>query len=224
MRTILTISHTTATDAAVSNVSLAIANAMQLTVTTIEQSQLATIDQIVDDTDAALLIVGLDTASAIQSYLNALRSLRIPYLFVKSNHTAFAPKTILLPVTFLLEDREKGPYAASFATHFAANIKMIKPNDYGSKAQNNIDTLSTLFTTRNANYSIVPSKADSIKVEHNALKFSVSPDTEMLIIAASRDYGLDDILFGPHERKTIRQATMPVLVVNPRGDLYPLCD
>jgi hypothetical protein len=45
----------------------------------------------------------------------------------------------------------------------------------------------------------------------------------MLIISASRDYGLDDIFFGPKELKVIRQSPVPVMVINPRKDLYTLC-
>ena len=47
---------------------------------------------------------------------------------------------------------------------------------------------------------------------------------DLLILTASRDYGLDDILFGPPERKAIQRALVPVMLVNPREDLFSLCD
>jgi len=46
----------------------------------------------------------------------------------------------------------------------------------------------------------------------------------MIIVSASRDYGLDDILFGPKEYHVVKKSDIPVLLVNPRGDLYALCD
>jgi len=46
----------------------------------------------------------------------------------------------------------------------------------------------------------------------------------IVLLSASRDYGLDDIIFGPKERHLIQKSTVPVLLVNPRGDLYALCD
>ena len=49
-----------------------------------------------------------------------------------------------------------------------------------------------------------------------------SYNVSLLMISASRDYGLDDILFGPKELKVIK-STVPVMVINPRGDLYALC-
>lgn len=108
MRTLLTISDHPSVDHAVDSVAVQIAATLQLAVHSLTQPQLADIDRIVDDTDAAMLVVGIRPSSRIQHYLNALRSLRIPYLFVKEQHTSFVPKTIILPVTNLLEDREKG--------------------------------------------------------------------------------------------------------------------
>lgn len=47
---------------------------------------------------------------------------------------------------------------------------------------------------------------------------------DLLVLTASRDYGLDDILFGPPERHAIRRSLVPVMLVNPRDDLFSLCD
>ncbi len=49
-------------------------------------------------------------------------------------------------------------------------------------------------------------------------------NTDMIVWTASRDYGLDDLLFGPAERKIILRSAVPVALLNPRGDLYSLCD
>ena len=42
--------------------------------------------------------------------------------------------------------------------------------------------------------------------------------------AASREYGLDDWLFGPPEQYVICHSPVPVMLVNPRADLFSLCD
>lgn len=196
---------------------------MDFNIETLNFDDIHNIDQRVEKADAALLIIDYPTAHSVQYYLNALRSLRIPYMFVKQN-TTFAPQRILLPVTNLMEDREKAPFAASFARHFHTDIQIIQPNDYGHAAQQNIDVFTHLFDSFDIKYQISKGKKNSQKIEHEALKFSSNSTDELLIISASRDYGLDDIIFGPKERKTIQQATMPTLVINPRADLYPLCD
>jgi nucleotide-binding universal stress UspA family protein len=35
---------------------------------------------------------------------------------------------------------------------------------------------------------------------------------------------LDDWLFGPPEQYVIRHSPVPVMLVNPRADLFSLCD
>ena len=48
-------------------------------------------------------------------------------------------------------------------------------------------------------------------------------DADIAIITASREYGLDDIIFGPKELHIIKKSEIPLMVLNPRGDLYVLC-
>ena len=66
-------------------------------------------------------------------------------------------------------------------------------------------------------------RKDSFKIEKEAMKKAVELQAGLLMISASRDYGMDDILFGPKEQKVISKSTVPVMVINPRKDLYTLC-
>ncbi|HRG03930.1 MAG TPA: universal stress protein, partial [Paludibacteraceae bacterium] len=67
-------------------------------------------------------------------------------------------------------------------------------------------------------------QSDSFKLDKEAVKAARENDYGIVIISASRDYGLDDLLFGPKEYHLIRRSDVPLLLVNPRGDLYTLCD
>jgi nucleotide-binding universal stress UspA family protein len=46
----------------------------------------------------------------------------------------------------------------------------------------------------------------------------------LILLTASREYGLDDWLFGPPEQYVIRHSQVPVMLINPRADLFSLCD
>ncbi len=178
----------------------------------------------IDKNDAALLIIGINTNKEIQFYLNKCRELRIPYIFVKNNiSTEYDISNILLPITNLEEEREKAPFASSFARHFNCPITIYQPNDYGSKAANNIDAAKTLFDSLKINHTTIKGKKDSSKIELEA-GIANNQHNNLLIISASRDYGLDDIIFGPKEQKIIKQTNIPTMIINPRGDLYTLCD
>ena len=73
-------------------------------------------------------------------------------------------------------------------------------------------------------YEVVLARKDSFKLMQEASERQQDFQHDLLILTASRDYGLDDILFGPPERKAIQRALVPVMLVNPREDLFSLCD
>ena len=88
----------------VNSLSESISKKMNFCIKKIEDTK--NINSIIDDIDAAIIIVGIDKGENIQPYLNSLREVRIPYIFVKPDQEAEI-KTILLPVTNLMEDRER---------------------------------------------------------------------------------------------------------------------
>ena len=196
-----------------------IADVMRFSVEEVGQGDFALLDEWVESHDAALIVIGVDSKTKIQRILDMTRGLRVPYLFVRQGQV-FTCRHIALPVTRFLEDREKGPYCGSFARNFDSRITIFKPKDYGSAAQQNIESICTLLEARNLDFEVVKGRKDSSGIEMEA----VESDCDLCIIGASRDYGLDDIIFGPKERKILKCAKVPVLVINPRGDLYPLCD
>jgi glutaredoxin len=198
---------------------------MDLIVLEIGLSDLNNINTLIEEKDAALLVIGLNSNKEIQFYLNKCRELRVPYIFVNNDIAAnFDIKNIILPITNLEEDREKGPFSSSFARHFNCPITIYQPNDYGSKAETNIEAMKNLFNSLNLQYSTQKGKKDSNGIELESAILNKNNQNSILIISASRDYGLDDIIFGPKERKIIKNTNLPIMLINPRGDLYALCD
>ena len=222
MRPILQISNKNNTSQLIANL---IAERMDLIVLEIGLSDLNNINTLIEEKDAALLVIGLNSNKEIQFYLNKCRELRVPYIFVNNDIPAnFDIKNIILPITNLEEDREKGPFSSSFARHFNCPITIYQPNDYGSKAETNIEAMKNLFNSLNLQYSTQKGKKDSNGIELESAILNKNNQNSILIISASRDYGLDDIIFGPKERKIIKNTNLPTMLINPRGDLYALCD
>lgn len=222
MRPILQINNNKETSSILANL---IAKQMNLSACEIQKNDIENIYTLIEELDAAILIIGLNTNKEIQYYLNKCRNIRIPYIFVKNElNPNYNINNITLPITNLDEEREKGPYTASIARHFNCPITIYQPNDYGSKATTNIEIIKKLLNTFNLQYTTTKGKKDSSNIElEAALQFNNNPNN-ILIISASRDYGLDDIIFGPKEQKIIKKINTPVMLINPRGDLYPLCD
>jgi len=160
----------------------------------------------------------------IQKLLNACRDLRIPYIFFKNSFSELRTDKILLPVNFLEEEVEKAQFASAFGRFCNAEIRILQANDYGSKASTNVSRMLELFQKFNLNILVNKAIGDSFKVNNEAVNIAPEQNVGLLIITASREYGLDDILFGPAEQHLIKKSKVPLLIVNPRADLYALCD
>ena len=135
---------------------------------------------------------------------------------------------------------EEETYKAEICTYIArktgAHIILLQANDYGSHAQQNVNRIVTHIKAISQkmvddgcepiSYEIIKARKDSFKLIQEAAEMPSHGDFQydLLVLTASRDYGLDDILFGPPERKAIQRALVPVLLVNPREDLFSLCD
>ena len=176
--------------------------------------------------EASFLFIQLPDGQTnnIRRLLNDCRELRIPYLFYKDSFNPLDLTKVILPIGFLEEELEKAQFAAAFGRFCGSEVKMLLANDYGSKAATNADKMKELFDKFAFRYMLDKATKDSFKVEAESIQVAEKEHAGIIIVSASRDYGLDDILFGPKEYHVLKKSSVPVLLVNPRGDLYALCD
>ena len=193
---------------------------------TVRNSKTNTIPSVCEELEASFLFIQLPGGQTklIRSMLNECRELRIPYLFYKDSFAALNTDKVILPVGFLEEELEKAQFATAFGRFCGSEVKMLLANDYGSKAATNAEKMKLLFDKFDFTYTFDKAEKDSFKVEAESILVAEKENAGIIIVSASRDYGLDDILFGPKEYHVVKKSSVPVLLVNPRGDLYALCD
>lgn len=137
---------------------------------------------------------------------------------------------LLVPVSMLEEEVYKAEMCTYIARKTGAHIILLKAHDYGSHARQNTNRIITHLrsvaerTGENITYEVVEAKKDSFSLIREASERQRDFQHDLLVLTASRDYGLDDILFGPPERHAIRHSLVPVMLINPREDLFSLCD
>lgn len=166
-----------------------------------------------------------DTKSTtIQKLLTACRELRIPYIFFNNDFDLLKTDTVMVPVNFLEEELEKAQFASAFGRFCNSKIELLQANDYGSKAATNTVRIKEFLDKFELNVHLKKAQNNSFKVDKEAIQLANNASADLVIVTASREYGLDDILFGPKELHLIKKSTKPILLVNPRGDLYALCD
>ncbi len=159
--------------------------------------------------------------------------------------------SILVPVTMLEEEVYKAEICTYLARKTGAHLILLRANDYGSKAKRNTQRIITHIQTiaertgETITYEERVAKGDSFHIHKEivgdqAIRLlgdrtpqnatNVSGDSAeamgrgLVLLTASREYGLDDWLFGPPEQYVIRHSQVPVMLVNPRADLFSLCD
>jgi nucleotide-binding universal stress UspA family protein len=166
----------------------------------------------------------------IQKHLNECREERRPYVFVTNTMTIKPLRRLLVPVSMLEEETYKAEICTYLARKTGAHIILLQAKDYGSHARQNVNRIVTHIkgvterTGEAISYEIAIARKDSFKLVQESAERQRDFQHDLLILTASRDYGLDDILFGPPERKAIQRSLVPVMLVNPREDLFSLCD
>ena len=183
-----------------------------------------------DNNDDIKLIECENNTRVIQRHLNESREERRPYVFVTNTMTIKPIRRLLVPVSMLEEETYKAEICTYLARKTGAHIILLKANDYCSHARQNVNRIVTHIravaekTGEKISYEVCIARKDSFKLIQEAAERQRDFQHDLLILTASRDYGLDDILFGPPERKAIQKALVPVMLINPREDLFSLCD
>jgi len=158
------------------------------------------------------------------SIFKQLKELRIPFVITKDSQTKpIDLSKIIVPIGFLTEEKEKAPYSCNMGRFLHSEIILYQANDYGSKTTKNVESVLKLYNQFSLKVSIIKAKADSFGVEKEATMTTEKMQAGMVLVSTSRDYGLDDILFGPKELHCLKRATVPIMFINPRPDLYVLC-
>ncbi len=194
-----------------------------------------------DNNEDIKLIECANDKRIIQKHLNECRDERRPYVFVTPTMTVKTLRRLLVPVSMLEEETYKAEICTYIARKTGAHIILLQANDYGSHARQNVNRIVTHIKAINERltshsdsdptshseaitYEVCIARKDSFGLVREASERQRDFCHDLLILTASRDYGLDDILFGPPERKAIQRALVPVMLVNPREDLFSLCD
>jgi nucleotide-binding universal stress UspA family protein len=186
---------------------------------------LSSLSAILKEIEAAMLIIPLakEKHYRIMPLLRACRDLRIPYIFTKEETAYSSLKRWLVPVGFLPEEKEKGVIASSFARFHGSSVDLLLANDYGTRAARNADAIQTLLAKFSVPFQLIHGQKDSFGIQQEAVRRASQGEADAVILTASREYGLDDLIFGPPEHKMIAKSRVPLLILNPRDDLYLLC-
>lgn len=161
--------------------------------------------------------------------LKLFRCARIPYITVKTPPTERLYKNILFPINYYIENKEKALWASYFGRFNYSHIDLVHCT-YKDKAFVNaqyyvMEFINKLFKNFSLQYDT--HLIEDVKGEINlyALQNFITEKHQLMMVMNTLEYAFDDYLFGPPELKVmLAQKDTPILFLNPRKDLYCMCD
>ena len=152
--------------------------------------------------------------------LKVVVSSRIPFLVVQDKPAKDKIDTILLPIDFKRENKEKANWiyylARNFGSRFIILKSRAKDKGFKRKVLSNIKYVETFLKGHDIGYEIVnASGKESFKKE--IIHFAKAHDVDLILIMATRDIRWVDYMLGAPEQYILANPdNLPVMCMNPR--------
>ena len=174
---------------------------------------------------AEMIIMGTHGVKGAQKLfgskaLKVVVSSRIPFLVVQDKPAKEKIDTILLPIDFKSENKEKANWIYYLARNFGAKFIILKSKakDKGFKRKtlSNIRYVETFLKGHDIEYEIVTTSGNqSFKKE--IVSFAKEHEADLVLVMATRDIKWVDYLLGAPEQYIIANPEgLPVMCMNPR--------
>ena len=127
------------------------------------------------------------------------------------------------------QEKEKILWASYFGRIYGSQIHIVMPEAsdqfFKTGIRSNVQAMSKLYSNADISHQVVPVKANIHKAPDKAIEYSAEIQAGAYIILTTLRPDIFDFFGGSDELHAIRNAwSMPVLCINPRDDLYVLCN
>ena len=193
------------------------------------------IDKFYEKINAIAVIAGLNSVKKKTHYFTAgklvtdYRNLRVPLVVV---HDIMPRKTmysnIVLPLDFNRESKEKSAWAGHISTLNRSKVRILirkyKDAYFAASLRNNIVLVKKLYENLGVDYEIIKEPDITVDIDKYAVEYAWLNNADLLVIMATKDVAVDDLLLGLKEKKIVdNKYKLPVMLINPRDDLYLPC-
>jgi nucleotide-binding universal stress UspA family protein len=191
----------------------------------VEGSIFHAIGETAKELKAEMIIMGTHGMKGAQKLfgskaLKVVVSSRIPFLVVQDKPSKETIDTILLPIDFKRENKEKANWIYYLARNFGAKFIILKSKakDKGFKRKvlSNIKYVETFLKGHDIEYEIVTS-AGKQSFKKEIISFAKEHQADLILAMATRDIKWVDYLLGAPEQYILANPeNLPVMCMNPR--------
>ena len=198
------------------------------TSTMLLDSSLVNAPSLLADNYEVILIV--THGSGFKKYLKSLSGSPVPFFFTgNSLPEANLIKKIMVPVDLRKANNEAGIWASYFGRFNQSEIHLLAANDTerdnSKQVSRNVHYINNILSKFSIPSKVFRGKKGSFGIQMEALEVARETASDLLITTASSKITIIDIIIGLPELKILQAAgKMPLLLINPRKDMYVMCD
>lgn len=185
------------------------------------------ITRIAEDYDGIMMVL---TSDSLKPKIRALQQSQIPFLFVKgSSPQSLRYDRLILPVDYRKVMKDTSLWASYFGRFNQSEINVFcareRNKDNAIMVKKNRKFIEQLLYKLELEVNFESAQKGSFGLPFEALKQCKDNENNLLIIPASQQVSLIDLIIGLPETKLVGQAgETPVMCINPKRDMYILCD
>ena len=187
-----------------------------------------TINEVSDEISANFVIMGTHGMKGMQKILGSwalkvIAGSKAPFVVVQAPPKREQYKSIVFPVDFKIENKEKLRWVQYLAKLYHTKIEICKPNitDALMKKRTTANLLfaKKFFDDKGIDYEISTVEGEGDFADET-IKFAEKKNADLIIIMTTKRISFQDYVLGAAEQNIIsNDARIPVMCVNPRTDL-----
>lgn len=161
--------------------------------------------------------------------LKNMETSRVAYMICNQKRSIVDYSKVLLPLNNARESKEKTLWASYFARFFQSEITLFYRTYKDSLYQKQLNLNLAFARKMLGQFNIIPSnhKSEDRKklLDLQALDYADKENYGVIICQTTKDKSLFDMIKGLEEEKVLKNLKdKPILFLNPRDDLFVLCE
>jgi len=187
-----------------------------------------TINDVAKEMNAMLVLMGTHGIKGMQKLtgswaLKVIVGSRVPFVVVQAPPVQKKYSSVVLPVDFKKENKEKLSWAEFLGKFFKAKMQIITPKmpegQMLQRTKANLVFAKKYLESRGIDYEIDTADGGN-DFAMETVEFAKKIDADIILIMTTKNISFQDYMLGAHEQFVIaNSAHIPVMCVNPRTDL-----
>jgi nucleotide-binding universal stress UspA family protein len=185
-----------------------------------------TIGEIAEDIKAELVVMGTHGIRGMQKLtgswaLKVIASSKIPFIIVQAPPVETRFESIVFPIDFKKENKEKVQWLVNLYQMFRPRIHILKTKNTDVRLVKNVNAniafTKMILDQKNVEYEIVTAEGKK-SFAKETIDYAQKIDAELILIMTTKNIGFTDYVFGADEQYIIaNSAKIPVMCINPRS-------